>query len=800
MKIYLSLLLTILSFKLSSSQTILNEGDIAITGIISNNPEEFTFVLLKDITSGTEIHFTDCGWFATGGFRNYDPSNGRIAEGSITWTATSDLNCGTEVLIIQSSTDSNIFTASTGTVIETDNGYGINATLGDQLFAFQGSEDNPTFLFAIHFGNNDGWSLYDTDVDANHSAIPAGLTDGINAINLGNFDNGSYNCTVTSNQTLILNAVSNINNWTLTNSRPSSIGGCIYSCNPPNSCPITVTYNGTWSGTPNLNSEVIIASNYDTSFGSFSACSLTINSGVRLTVNNASFVEVQTNVIVNGELFVETQANFIQNDNTGTFIVNPGGDSRLSKQTATKQAWYYYTYWSSPVTGQTISSAFPDVDGDRRFWYNAANFLDINGDDIDDNGDDWQYALGTNIMNPGVGYACTSGRLGIYPSQDIATFIGPFNTGDITTNIYYNPSNLTGSWNFIGNPYPSAIDFTAFHAANALVVEGAAYLWSQSSPPLASNPGNEVLNFNQNDYATFTVGSGGAAGASGIIPTKYIPSAQGFFISGKTNGTVTFKNAMRMADGVSNSQFFKNYNTKKNSEAIDDKIWLNLTSNNGVFSQLLVAYVDGATNAYDGASYDAYRVLNPDFPATIYSKINNSNKKFVIQGKAKSSLTNDETITIGFATNISSNTIFTLSIEQLQGDFMKKKTVFLIDSLLNSTHNLSESDYSFTSETGEFNERFKISFSDKTLSTINISQSEKDLEIVDLFDNNVQFNHKTHTITSIRIYDLLGRELYYFACTNKTETHKISNLKNSIYIAKVELVDGTIITKKALKK
>ena len=799
MKISLSLLLIGLLFNLSFSQTTLSEGDIAITGIISDNPEEFTFVLLKDITTGTEIHFTDCGWFATGGFRNYNPSNGRIGEGTITWTATSDLNCGTEVLIIQSISDSNIFTASTGTAIETDSGFGINATTGDQLFAFQGSEDNPTFLFAVHFGNSDGWSLTDATVDANHSAIPAGLTDGVNAINLGNFDNGSYNCVVTSNQTLILNEVANVSNWNLTNSRPASIGGCTYTCNPPNTCPVTVTYNGSWSGTPSLNTEVIIASNYDTSLGSFKACSLTVNSGIRLTVNNASFVEVQNDVIVNGELFVETQGNFIQNNSTSTFTVNPGGDSRLIKQTATKQAWYYYTYWSSPVVGQTIASAFPDVDGDRRFWYNAANYLDTNGDDIDDNGDDWQYALGGSTMLPGVGYACTSSRLGIYPSQDIATFIGPFNTGDISTNIYYNASNTTGSWNLIGNPYPSAIDFTAFHAANALVVEGAAYFWSQSSPPSNSNPGNQSLNFNQNDYATYTVGSGGAAGPSGIIPDKYIPSAQSFFISGRANGTVTFTNAMRMGDATSNSLFYKSTGTKKPAEAIDNKIWVNLTTNNGIFSQILVAYVDGATNGYDGASYDAFRISNPDFPATIYTKIPNSSQKFVIQGKDKNSLIMDETIDLGFSTNINSN-IYNMSIAQLQGAFFEENTVLLKDNLLNITHNLSESDYSFTSGKGEFNQRFKIFFTDKTLSNTNLNSTETALKIIELDNNRVRFLHNTKPIKSIDIYDLFGRVLHHFECTKTSEIVEISNLKNGLYIAKVELADGTVMTKKSLKK
>src|SRR5690606_34316941 len=110
--------------------------------------------------------------------------------------------------------------------------------------------------------------------------------------------------------------------------------------------------------------------------GSFSVCSLTINLGANLTVANNTFVEVVNDVVIDGELYVETQGNFVQSSNYGTFTVNPGGDSRVVKQTADKAQWYHYTYWSSPVKEQTIASAFPDAPSDRRFWYNAANFID----------------------------------------------------------------------------------------------------------------------------------------------------------------------------------------------------------------------------------------------------------------------------------------------------------------------------------------------------------------------------------------------------------------------------------------
>ncbi|MCB0434133.1 MAG: hypothetical protein KDD18_14490, partial [Mangrovimonas sp.] len=80
------------------------------------------------------------------------------------------------------------------------------------------------------------------------------------------------------------------------------------------------------------------------------------------------------------------------------------------------------------------------------------------------------------------------------------------------------------------------------------------------------------------------------------------------------------------------------------------------------------------------------------------------------------SLNLDEVIPLGFSTTINVPTTYTLSIAQLEGDFLTTNTIYLKDNLLNLYHNLSASDYSFTSEAGEFNARFEIVFQDNSLS------------------------------------------------------------------------------------
>lgn len=575
-------------------------------------------------------------------------------------------------------------------------------------------------------------------------------------------------------------------------------------------CASTVTWNGAWiGGAPDYTTEVIIASDYNTDLeGNFESCSLTVNANSRLIVANGTFVEVINDVHVDGELYVETQGNFVQSSNYGTFNLGISGYAQVFKETAPKAKWYHYTYWSSPVIGQTIEESFPNADGNRRFWYNAANYLDVhtngttNGipDNIDDNGNDWQYALGDFVMQPGVGYAATESQFHMSGGSGSVTFIGEFNTRDIPIHIHNNPLNTKGSWNLIGNPYASAIDFVTFQQANSGLIGGTAYFWSQTSPPSAANAGNQVLNFSQNDYAIYTIGSGGiVAGADDEMPNGYVASGQSFFIAGLATGNATFTNAMRMADATSNSQFFKDSNSKTSVEK--NKLWVNLTSDNGVFSQVLTAYVDGATNEDDGLSYDAPRLLSKDYAATIYSNMDNSNQKFAIQGKDANSLDANEIINLGFSTNIKVATLYTLSIAQLQGDFLTNNTIYLKDNVLGKVHNLSDSDYPFTSEVGEFNDRFVVMFNNQSLSTDELLANTNTLKIIDLDNDQVQFTVSNNVlIKKVFIFDLLGRELYQFKGQNNSETYTITNLKNNIYIAKVELSNGTIITKKAVKK
>jgi hypothetical protein len=209
------------------AQTTLGLGDIAFTGYKSDDPDQFSFVLLKDITAGTQISITDNGWFSGGG-------GFRATEGTLVWTASSSLSCGTEVT----------FTAnvpSTGTVTGTGPSL---AVAGDQLFAYQGTAPADTsaaevakFIAAIQM--NGAWDANATD--ANSSAKPSVFTDGVNSISISpEVDNAVYNCVVTgTSPDTIRAAVNNSANWTVSDVSVTVPSGCAFSCGQGGACAIT---------------------------------------------------------------------------------------------------------------------------------------------------------------------------------------------------------------------------------------------------------------------------------------------------------------------------------------------------------------------------------------------------------------------------------------------------------------------------------------------------------------------------------------------------------------------------------
>ena len=827
----------ITGFTCPTNDTNLSPGDIAITGYLLHghsidvpfyNDDQangaFSFVLLTDVSSGEEIIFTDYGVKSDGTTFKSGESN----EGSLTWTANTNLASGTEVFIILDH-DGGVET-NVGTVSSSEEMYLDDDGNGDQILAYQESVcGTNTFLYAVNFGD-EGWTNdKNDDSETAYSALPSGLQNNNTALDLYDNNDGdtkkshaAYNCgTSTGAAATVLAAISNTNNWdyTLANGANNSgnawfeLGTCGFSFQ------VTTIWNGSaWSnGTPDINADVIISGDYSEAGidPSFSCKSLTVDAGVTCRVRNTKYIEIETDITVAGNLVVKPYGTIVQNSANGTVTVSGDGKIQNEKITAPSNNYYEYTYWSSPMTSTTYDNTFPDVSTQSRYTFNAANYADGNGDSFDDNYDAWVGVGGSTVWTPGRGYTG-------YPDPEVFnagdgtlkfTFEGVFNNGTIDVPVYRNDEyNTDQNSNLLGNPYPSAIDVNAFfteneyNEGNGKSLDAIVYLWSQNTAPNAGQ-------FSTSDYAYINKG-GALAGGDGVTPGSYIPSGQGFFVNFSdsavpTNGqgTVRFTNSMRSTGN--NSQFFRNTtnNDADNDEVLVNKLRLNLTSDNGVFNQILVAYMNEATDLDDGLAYDAPRRLETGAAAYLYSLQNDdATKQYAIQAKNDTSLDLSEVIKIGYTTSIEQATIYSLKLADIveisdEDSFFYNVPIYIKDNLTGAMHDLKIGPYNFTSESGTYNERFEIVFQADTLGIEDVEANKNALKIIESGNGDVRFLFNgSQTMSSIEIFDVQGRAIYNFRPNKIDVTYNLSNLRQAPFIARIVLDNDVVITKKAIKR
>ncbi len=564
----------------------------------------------------------------------------------------------------------------------------------------------------------------------------------------------------------------------------------------------TTTWNGSWTnGTPTLDKLVIISANYDTSspgLGSFDACSVVVNSGKTLTITPNEYIKIQNDLTVNGVLTIENSGSLVQVNDSGS---NTGNITYKSNTTAGE---FDYTYWSSPVVGQTLLAVSPFTESNKFFSFNAVT-------------NDWLQEDTSNTMTIGKGYIIRGiappPSPAIPPGFYTAPFFGKPNNGIINVPINWN-GDLIGTSNLIGNPYPSAMDADNFLDTNAGVIEGTLYFWTHNTDlqlradiiANGATPGTGAQAYTSDDYASYNllggVGtsmapSGSTGGVNTNVPNGKIAAGQAFFTTSLlANGNVIFNNSMRLSSApipavLDNSQFFKTRNPKTKSTTFEKhRIWLNLTNTQGAFKQTLVGYITDATNQYDnrfdGETFDGNEFV--DF----YSI--NQEKNLVIQGRALPFDENDQ-VPLGFRTTINGD--FTIKIDQTDG-VLTNQAVFIEDKLTNTIFDLRSGPFTFNTAAGTFNDRFVLRYTDKTLGTIDLETGDNQV-LVSNKNKQIKVNSKVEPIDKVVVYDLLGRLLFKKDKVNSNELsilHLISNAQT--LLVKVTLQNGQTITKKII--
>lgn len=537
----------------------------------------------------------------------------------------------------------------------------------------------------------------------------------------------------------------------------------------------TNTWNGTsWStGFPPTTSEIAVFAGTYSSSGDITACSLQINSGVSVTMNSGHTLNTVNAVTVSGSgsLTFEDGASLLQN-NDGA--VNTGNITYKRKTTALTE--FDYTYWSSPVTAATLGQV-------------ATNSLFYS---YDASANVWVGETGATVMTPGIGYIGRAPDTLTYsPTQIVeTTFVGVPNNGVINVPVI---KTSVPSYNLIGNPYPSAIDIDVFITTNTAVMTGTAYFWTHTTPIT----GNQ---YTINDYAKYNltgmVGTGTAAPSGGAVPTGKVAAAQGFFIEANTglaNGaySATFTNAARIAGN--NNQFFKtgiaSNNTPTLSEGLErHRIWLSLSNADGAYNQMLVGYVQGATNDFDSV-FDS-KTLPVGNSVTIYTKVGDHDLS--IQGKSLPFVAAD-IIPIAYTTAV--NGQLSINLDNYDGIF-DNQNIYLLDKATNTLHDLKTAVYTFVTTAGTFENRFELRFTDEAFAVTNPVLTPNDIKIISSA-HQLQIIYTATPMAQVEVFDVLGKLLFSQKGLN---THQFqTNLLNNtaqIVLVKIRLSNQDSITKR----
>lgn len=336
------------------------------------------------------------------------------------------------------------------------------------------------------------------------------------------------------------------------------------------------------------------------------------------------------------------------------------------------------------------------------------------------------------------------------PLGDTTTsFDGVLNTGTLSTGI----TSDGDGWNFVGNPYPSAVDWDAASGwTRTNLTTNAYYVWTGTT------------------YASYVVGGPGTNGG-----TQFIPAGQGFFVNASAAGTLGVSDAVRVH---SSQDFWKSNENRMNL--------LSLTLSNGTVNDESIIYFNEEATPDLDYTFDARKMMAESAP-----------QLYTMMGTEKMSINTlnntTQTPTVLLGVNTPEEGTYTLTASNIES-FDASTPIYLEDVVTGQKISLREmSTYSFPASEGA-SERFVVHFAE--YQGIGDSQGS-DLHNIYAGNRsiNVDFNELKGEIV---IYDILGQEISRTSASNGLNIISVPN-GNAVYVVKV-ISDNNAVTKKVFVK
>jgi hypothetical protein len=562
------------------------------------------------------------------------------------------------------------------------------------------------------------------------------------------------------------------------------------------------------------------------------------------------FVKNDLNIEAFGTIYLREEAQLLQATTATSANKGLGKLSVFQEGTSNE---YQYNYWCAPVGNSsasignenfgigmlhrpsTLINSTPAITIAHADFNGNSNPLEIEPYWIwkylnNTGANNWIHVQATNTLEPGQGFTMKGTRgidattiSGVQNNPDGShqryDFIGKPNDGNVDVSV------STNNYTLIGNPYPSAIDLTAF-LLDATNTTGTAYFWESDKSINSHISANYVGG--SGTFAPISLGGTGiyvpatfysydnlgnpiAPVGSGInYQRRFCPIGQGFMVLGSSNGNVTFKNVHRafVKEGAANfSQFERNaasashlsdiisvsnfdYKTVS-TEIIPQIRFKNVIGLNGT-QVMVMAFAPNATDKVDfgmdapspkDITEQELYFLQDNAPYIINVTKFDINKRFPIGFRNQQIAT------------------FKVSVAEML-NFNGTNTVYIHDKINDIYYDIANSTFEKTMPIGDNRTQYEITFTNLSLSIAENISNDFDILQNNQLQSLIILNPKNNILSEVNLYDIAGKLIVSKSKLGLNTNYKINTtgFADGIYIAKITTADNKIQTQKVAIK
>ena len=360
----------------------------------------------------------------------------------------------------------------------------------------------------------------------------------------------------------------------------------------------------------------------------------------------------------------------------------------------------------------------------------------------------WQPAATSNDAVNLTGYSLyMGGTFGSLPLTVSAT--GALNSGKISTAV----SSDNGGFNFVNNPYGSAIDFNQLYLDNPIM--GATYY---------------ILNDETGSYQSYN------AVSSTPAANRYLSPGQAFFVVANSHGQLGFNQGQQMLD-LEPNQLVR--------QAATPGVEIMVESSSGHGDHLFVGFHPAATDGFD-ARLDGRKKFNHGQKVpSIYS---------ILQG---------EMLAYNFINGQFSSREVPLNLEHQEDDYLTitanpggldpAVSVILEDKLTRDMIDLRQQSYTFRHLAANAPDRFVLHLDQSAVNLAEPNQREIDFYTSEGY---LWLQGDLSDIDELAIYDLSGKLIKRLSGNPELKDSYIGDLQSGVYVVRLSANGQTIYSAK----